>query len=66
MQLSRITGLAAAVAMSAAVSVPAFAQESTLEQRVQQLESVRVTGGFRLNYTYNDWDESQQDRGGEF
>lgn len=66
MQLSRITGLAAAMAMSGAAFVPAFAQESSLEQRVQQLESVRVTGGFRLNYTYNDWDEAQQDRGGDF
>lgn len=70
MRLSRANGLAAAMVMSATaiatVSAPALAQDQTLEQRVQQLESVRLTGGFRLNYTYNDWDESQKDRGGDF
>lgn len=70
MRLSRANGLAAAMVMSATaiatVSAPALAQEQTLEQRVQQLESVRLTGGFRLNYTYKDWDESQEDRGGDF
>lgn len=70
MRLSRANGLAAAMVMSATaiatVTAPALAQEQTLEQRVQQLESVRLTGGFRLNYTYKDWDESQEDRGGDF
>ncbi len=66
MQLSRAKGVALAMSMAALASTPTLAEELTLEQRVKQLESVRVTGGFRLNYTYNDWDEAQKDRGGDF
>ena len=39
---------------------------SDLEARVSQLESVRITGSYRLNYTVADWDDEQKERGGDF
>lgn len=41
-------------------------ETNSLEQRVTALENVRLTGGFRLNYTYKDWSEAQTERGGDF
>ena len=42
------------------------AQSETLEQRVADLESVKITGSYRLNYTIKDWDDNQKERGGDF
>ena len=42
------------------------AQSENLEQRVADLESVKITGSYRLNYTVKDWDDDQKERGGDF
>lgn len=49
-------------------SMAAQSEESSLniEERIAQLESVRITGSYRLNYTVKDWDSGQKARGGDF
>lgn len=68
MQFTRVIGrtlsLVVAVAMASSV---AYAQEQgDLESRVDALEKVQITGSYRLNYTVQDWNERQEDRGGDF
>lgn len=41
-------------------------QSENLEQRVADLESLKITGSYRLNYTVKDWDDDQKERGGDF
>lgn len=68
MQFTRVIGrtlsLIMAIAMASSV---AYAQEQgDLEGRVDALEKVQITGSYRMNYTVQDWNERQEDRGGDF
>jgi len=40
--------------------------QGDLNTRVEALEKVQITGSYRLNYTVQDWNERQEDRGGDF
>lgn len=52
------------VLLAAAISSQSHAV--SLDDRISNLEKVQLTGGFRLNYTYKDWDKDQTERGGDF
>jgi hypothetical protein len=55
------------VIATAAASGVAYAEDQNdLERRVEALEKVKITGSYRLNYTVQDWNERQEDRGGDF
>lgn len=40
--------------------------QGDLNTRVEALEKVQITGSYRLNYTVQDWNGRQEDRGGDF
>lgn len=42
------------------------AVDQTLEERVSALEDLRISGSVRMNYTVQDWNDAQTDRGGDF
>lgn len=65
MQFSRTLGRALPLVIATAVT-PAVYAASELEDRVEALEKVQITGSYRLNYTVQDWNERQEDRGGDF
>jgi len=68
MQFTRTLGRALPLVMATAVTsgVAFAADQSDLENRVEALEKVQITGSYRLNYTVQDWNERQEDRGGDF
>ncbi|MFY0641142.1 MAG: hypothetical protein JXR16_08860 [Bermanella sp.] len=62
--LGRTLPLVIAAAMTSGVSYAA--DQTDLENRVEALEKVQITGSYRMNYTVQDWNERQEDRGGDF
>ena len=62
--VGRTLPLVIAAAMTSGVSHAA--EQTDLENRVEALEKVQITGSYRMNYTVQDWNERQEDRGGDF
>ncbi len=41
-------------------------EEKSIESRLKALEKVKISGSFRMNYSYRDFNEEQRDRDGDF
>lgn len=69
MQFTYAVGRVLPLVVAAAV-IPSLAyaadQGADLESRVEKLEKVQITGSYRLNFTVQDWNDDQKDRGGDF
>ncbi|MGR6872442.1 hypothetical protein ACU6U9_09070 [Pseudomonas sp. HK3] len=68
MKLTHTVGRALPLVLVAAIasSVSYAEEKGDIESRLEALEKVQITGSYRLNYTVKDWDERQEDRGGDF
>ncbi len=63
--VGRVLPLVVAAAVTPSLAYAAD-QAADLESRVEKLEKVQITGSYRLNYTVQDWNDDQKNRGGDF
>src|SRR5690606_39572581 len=66
--MQRLATLTGQSALMLALLTPQAVQavDQTLDERVSALEDLRISGSVRLNYTVQDWNDAQTDRGGDF